>query len=65
MLLNVITLGPAQYDHLNRLITITDEITGKKSLWDHILMVNVITISNLITLTVITLSSLHCTRDQP
>ena len=60
----VITLGQAKSDNNNRMITITDENIAKKVIWDQILAQKVITISNLITLTVITLSGLHCTNDK-
>ena len=58
--LNVITLGPDKSDHINRMITLTKQKEAKMAFWDIILREKVITLSNLITLTVITLSSFHC-----
>ena len=55
-LLNEIILELKQCDHISPPITLTNENPAKKPFWDQIWMAKLITLTNLITLSLITLS---------
>jgi hypothetical protein len=62
--LNVITLGQMESDNINRMITITDCLLIQKGcllvIWDLLNLGQFDHINQMITLSVITLSGLHC-----
>jgi hypothetical protein len=62
--LNVITLGQRESDNINRMITISDRLLIQSAcllvIWDLLNLGQFDHINRMITLSVITLSGLHC-----